>query len=106
MSWLCRRSRFKYVTNDYELNRALCSLDNELAELKSRSEEHITYHEFEQLEKRVSQIEDRLELLIVRFNELLDFLRLKLPASRNEALNRSDDGFLVCLKIEEEVSEG
>ena len=60
MSWMSARSRFKYVTNDYELNRALCSLDNELAELQARSEEHITYHEFEELERRVKRIENFL----------------------------------------------
>ena len=58
---MCRRSRFKYVTNDYELNRALNILDNELAELKSRSEEHITYTEFEELERRVERIEKFLK---------------------------------------------
>lgn len=57
MSWMCSRSRFKYVTNDYELNRALNIIDNELAELQARSEEHITYHEFEELERRVERIE-------------------------------------------------
>ena len=57
MSWMCGRSRFKYVTDDYELNRALNILDNELAELQARSEEHITYAEFEELERRVSRIE-------------------------------------------------
>ena len=61
MSWMSARSRFKYVTNDYELNSALVKIDNELAELKSRSEEHITYAEFEQLERRVGQIEKFLE---------------------------------------------
>ena len=60
MSWMSARSRFKYVTNNDELNRALNILDNELAELKSRSEEHITYHEFEELERRVSRIENFL----------------------------------------------
>jgi len=60
LSWMSARSRFKYVTNDYELNRALCSLDNELAELQARSEEHITYHEFEELERRVKRIENFL----------------------------------------------
>ena len=58
---MCARSRFKYVTNDYELNRALNILDNELAELQARSEEHITYAEFEELEKRVSRIEKFLK---------------------------------------------
>ena len=62
---MSRRSRFKYVTNDYELNRALCSLDNELAELKSRSEEHITYAEFEELERRVSRIERFLKKMFL-----------------------------------------
>ena len=57
MSWMSARSRFKYVTNNDELNRALNILDNELAELKSRSEEHITYAEFEELERRVERIE-------------------------------------------------
>ena len=60
MSWMSARSRFKYVTNNDELNRALCSLDNELAELQARSEEHITYHEFEELERRVKRIENFL----------------------------------------------
>jgi len=49
------RSRFKYVT--YELDRALNILDNEFAELQARSEEHITYAEFEELERRVERIE-------------------------------------------------
>ena len=51
------RSRFKYVTDNYELNNALVKIDNELAELQARSEEHITYTEFEELETRVSRIE-------------------------------------------------
>ena len=55
------RSRFKYVTNDFELNNALVKMDNELAELQARSEEHITYHEFEELERRVSRIEKFLK---------------------------------------------
>jgi len=59
------RSRFKNATNNDELNRALCSLDNELAELKSRSEEHITYHEFEELERRVSRIESFLKKMFL-----------------------------------------
>ena len=61
MSWVSTRSRFKYVTDDYELNRALNILDNELAGLQCRSEEHITYHEFEELERRVSRIEKFLK---------------------------------------------
>ena len=61
MSWMCSRSRFKYVTNDYELNRALNILDNELTELQARSEEHITYAEFEELERRVERIEKFLK---------------------------------------------
>jgi len=60
LSWMSCRSRFKYVTDDYELNNALVKIDNELAELKSRSEEHITYHEFEELERRVKRIENFL----------------------------------------------
>jgi len=60
LSWMSARSRFKYATNNDELNRALCSLDNELAELQARSEEHITYAEFEELERRVSRIENFL----------------------------------------------
>jgi len=62
---MCSRSRFKYATNNDELNRALCSLDNELAELQSRSEEHITYHEFEELERRVSRIERFLKKMFL-----------------------------------------
>ena len=62
---MSRRSRFKYVTNDYELNRALNILDNELAELKSRSEEHITYAEFEELERRVERIEKFLRKMFL-----------------------------------------
>jgi len=62
---MSRRSRFKYVTNDYELNRALVKIDNELAELKSRSEEHITYSEFEGLERRVSRIEKFLKKMFL-----------------------------------------
>jgi len=65
MSWMSVRSRFKYVTNNDELNRALCSLDNELAELKSRSEEHITYAEFEELERRVERIEKFLRKMFL-----------------------------------------
>ena len=57
MSWMSARSRFKSVTVDHELNRALNILDNELAELQARSEEHITYAEFEELERRVERIE-------------------------------------------------
>ena len=60
MSWMSARSRFKNATNSYEVNEALTKLDNELAELKSRSEEHITYHEFEELERRVKRIENFL----------------------------------------------
>jgi len=65
MSWMCSRSRFKYVTNDYELNRALNILDNELAELQARSEEHITYAEFEELERRVERIEKFLRKMFL-----------------------------------------
>ena len=61
--------------------------------------------EEELLHERVDRLEDRLERLEVRFNELLDFLRLKLPASRNEALNRSDDAYLNCLKVKEDFEE-
>ena len=60
MSWMSARSRFKYAANNDELNRALVKIDNELAELQARSEEHITYHEFEELERRVSRIENFL----------------------------------------------
>ena len=65
MSWMCSRSRFRYVTNDYELNRALNILDNELAELQARSEEHITYAEFEELERRVERIEKFLRKMFL-----------------------------------------
>ena len=36
-------------------------IDNELAELQARSEEHITYAEFEELERRVERIEKFLK---------------------------------------------
>ena len=65
MSWMSVRSRFKYVTNNDELNRALNILDNELAELKSRSEKHITYAEFEELERRVERIEKFLRKMFL-----------------------------------------
>jgi len=65
LSWMSSRSRFKYVTNNDELNRALNILDNELAELQARSEEHITYHEFEELEKRVKRIESFLKKMFL-----------------------------------------
>ena len=65
MSWMSARSRFKYVTDNYELNNALVKIDNELAELKSRSEEHITYAEFEELERRVERIEKFLRKMFL-----------------------------------------
>ena len=62
---MCSRSRFKSVTNNDELNHALVKIDNELAELQARSEEHITYAEFEELERRVERIEKFLKKMFL-----------------------------------------